>query len=138
MKNFTVKFFPFLLLTLAISCFFSCKKDEDQLPDIKFIETGSYVWEDRVVDQGDVVVAGIIASQATDKDVLKSFNLSVSYDGGPATTIKEVTVSEEEKDKYILTVPLFIRSQPGTEKYTFTIISQAGLTNSVSMTLTAQ
>ena len=138
MKHFTVKLFPMLLLAIAFSTFSSCEKDEGKLPDIEFLTGGAYVSADKVVGQGEVIVVGIKASKTEDKDVLKTFNVSVSYDGGPSTTVSNVTLTSAQEDTYTADIPLVMRSQAGTERYTFTVVNRDGLTNSVSLTLTVQ
>ena len=138
MKKHTFHLFSLLLLAVAFSTFSSCEKDEGKLPSIEFKTGTGYTAADKIVGQGEIVVVGIKAAKTEDKDVLKSFDVSVSLDGGPNTSIQNKTLSGSEGDNYEVDVPLVMRSQAGTEKYTFTVVNRDGLVNSVSLTLTVQ
>ena len=70
--------------------------------------------------------------------MLKSFNVSVSYDGGAAATTLNESLSGSQGDNYDKDVTLTARNEAGTEKYTFTVVNRDGLVNSVSLTLTVQ
>lgn len=138
MKKYLVNLFSLLLLAVSFSTITSCEKDEGKLPDIEFKTGTGYVSADKIVGQGEVIVVGIKAAKTEDKDVLKSFDVSVSFDGGPSTSIQTKTLSGNEGDNYEVDIPLIMRSQAGTEKYTFTVVNRDGLVNSVSLTLTVQ
>lgn len=125
----------FAALTLA---FAACEKDEGKLPAIEFKTGGSYVSADMNVAKGATVTVGIHAEKTENKDVLKTFNVSVSLDGGGNTSIQNTALSGSDGDHYETDVPLTVRNQAGTEKYTFTVTNRDGLTNQVSLTLTVQ
>ena len=70
--------------------------------------------------------------------MLKTFDASRSYDGGPATSFLNESLSGSQGDNYAKDVSITTRNQAGTEKYIFTVVNRDGLTNAVSLTLTVQ
>ena len=138
MKHFLSKNLFFgVAATLALTLS-ACEKDEGKLPDIAFKTGVGYTSADATVAKGAPVLVGITADKTEDKDVLKTFTVSVSYDGGAATETLTQTLTGSEGDHYETDVPITTRNQAGTEKYTFTVVNRDGLTNSVSLTLTVQ
>lgn len=131
-------FFPLLLLVLPLLVFTSCEKDEGKLPAIEFKTDAGYVAADKTVAQGESILVGIHAAKTEDKDVLKTFNVSVSFDGGANTSLLTEALSGSDGDIFETDLPLTARNQAGTEKYTFTVTNRDGLTNSVTLTLTVQ
>ena len=131
-------FFPLFFLALSFFTLLSCEKDEGKLPAIEFKTGAGYVSADKTVAQGETVLVGIDASKTEDKDVLKTFNVSVSFDGGASTSLLTQTLSGSEGDHFETDFPMTARNQAGTEKYTFTVTNRDGLTNSVALTLTVQ
>lgn len=134
LKNIMTGIAVFAALVLITSC----EKDEGKLPNIAFKTGGSYVSANMNVGQGDQVLSGITASKAEDKDVLKTFDISVSYDGGADSTIYNQALSGSNEDNFSYDYTIHTRNQAGTEKYTYTVVNRDGLTNSVSFTLTVQ
>ncbi len=129
----------FLLACVAgLFCLSSCKKDEGKLPNIAFKMGGNYLSADKVVGQSETIIVGINASKAEDKDVLKTFDASRSFDGGVAVSFLSASLTGSEADNYSKDVTITTRAQAGTEKYTFTVVNRDGLVNSVSLTLTVQ
>ena len=131
-------FFPLFFLALSFFTLLSCEKDEGKLPEIAFKTGGSYLSADKTVAPGESVTVGITADKTEDKDVLKTFNVSVSYDGAANTTVSNESIPSAQEDHFEKDVTLTARNQTGTEKYTFTVTNRDGLTNSVSLTLTVQ
>lgn len=126
----------FVFFAAAVS---SCKdEDEGKLPNISFKSGGGYTSADKTVSQGDTVTVGITASKAEDKDVLKTFDASRSYDSGANQSFLNESLSGGSGDNYSKDVQIIARNQAGTEKYTFTVINRDGLTNSISLTLTVK
>lgn len=128
----------FILLT-SLS-FFSCKKEEDQgkLPNIAFKTGAGYTSSDVTVTAGDTLLAGINASKAEEEDVLVSYDVSYSYDGGASTPFYDESLSGSDQDNYSHDTQIITRSTAGTEKWTFTVTNRDGLSNSVSFTVTTQ
>lgn len=122
--------------------FSSCDKEEDEgiLPNITLLHGPNYVWSDQTVSMDSALTAGITASKTEDKDVLKTFNVDVFYDGHTSadSTLVNVSLTGDQGDNYTADVPIHTRSVAGTEKYVFTVINRDGLKNSVSFTLTVQ
>mgnify|MGYP000890744734 CR=1 FL=1 len=128
----------FVAVAISTSCLFSCEKDEGKLPDIAFKTGGSYLSADKIVAKGETVTVGITADKTEDKDVLKTFNVSASFDGAANSTVSNTTLTSAQADHFEVDVPVTARNQAGTEKYTFTVTNRDGLVNSVSLTLTVQ
>jgi len=114
----------------------SCEKDEGKLPNIAFKTGSNYTSADANTGQGTSVTIGIDASKSEDKDVLISFDISVSYDGGTSNSVYSETLTGTSGDIYSYDYNFTTRQQAGTETYTFTVINRDGLKNQVSLTLT--
>ena len=138
MKHFLSKNLFFGVAAAFALTFSACEKDEGKLPDIAFKTGVGYTSADATVAKSAPVLVGITADKTEDKDVLKSFTVSVSYDGGTATEALSQTLTSAQEDHFEVDVPITTRNQAGTEKYTFTVVNRDGLTNSVSLTLTVQ
>ncbi|MEO6038626.1 MAG: hypothetical protein ABIQ93_09435 [Saprospiraceae bacterium] len=137
MKKYLFFLLPALALAI-VSTLASCEKDEGKLPNIAFKTGATYTSADMTVSKNEPILVGIEASKAEDKDVLKTFNESVSFDGAAATTLENTALSGSDGDKYSTEVLIVTRNQAGTEKYSFTVTNRDGLTNTVSLTLTVQ
>ena len=136
MKNFIQKYPAFFFAALFL--FASCEKDEGKLPEIAFKTGSAYTSADKTVAQGEVVTVGISADKTEDKDVLKTFNVSASFDGAANQTVSNENIPSAQEDHFEKDVVITARNQAGTEKYTFTVTNRDGLVNSVTLTLTVQ
>jgi len=128
-----------LILTIAVmftAFFTSCEKDEGNLPNIAFKSGGNYLNHNDTINVGDTVFVGIQASKSEDKDVLKSFDGSRSYDNGANNSFMSESLSGSNEDNFSKDMTLIARNQAGKETYTFTVVNKDGLKNSVSLTLT--
>lgn len=128
------------VLATALVNLSSCEKDEGKLPNIAF-KTGTvggvtYTSADATVASGTVVIVGINASKAEDKDVLKTFNVSKSIDGAAAVSITTTTLTGSQQDSYSVDYPITAGAAGHTEKWSFTVTNRDGLTNTISLTLT--
>ncbi len=81
----------FLVLGLGIISF-SCKKDEMIPPTIDFTTGTGYTSADSHIAPDTDFKIGVTAKRTEDKDDLKTFMVTVSYDGGTETTIDNVTI----------------------------------------------
>ncbi len=133
-----MKKFFFYIAFLSVSLLASCEKDEGKLPAISFKTGVGYTHADMIVAPNTVVLVGIDAAKSEDKDVLKSFDVSKTYDAGSATSFINETLSGAQGDAYSRDVTITTRNQAGTEKYVFTVINRDGLVNSVTLVLTVQ
>jgi hypothetical protein len=126
-----------LAIAVVFTAFFtSCEKDAGELPNISFKSGGNYLNHNDTVNVNDTVLIGINASKSEDKDVLKSFDASRSYDNGAGNSFISESLSGSSGDSYSKDVTVITRNQAGTETYTFTVVNRDGLKNSVSLTLT--
>ncbi len=124
------------MAAVAATFFFtSCEKDEGKLPNISFKTGSGYLSSNDSIQQGDTVVVGINASKAEDKDVLKSFDASKSYDNGASASFLSESLSGGNQDNYSKDMTIIARKQAGQESYTFTVVNKDGLKNSISLTL---
>jgi len=125
----------FALLGFSIQ---SCDEDEGKRPDIEFKTGGNYTSSDVTVANGDTLLIGIHAAKTEDEDVLKHFNVSVSADGAAATSIYDEDLMGADQDQYDEDFNFPIPPFPGHNyKLTATVTNRDGLTNSVSLTVTA-
>jgi hypothetical protein len=122
-----------IITMLAIS---SCEKDKGILPDISFKTGAGYTSADASIAKNTAFLVGINAARTEDKDVLKTFNASVSYDGGASTTVYNEVLTDTQGDNYSYDLNLTTRNQSGTEKYSFTITNRDGLINTITLTIT--
>ncbi len=125
-----------LLFTLML-LINSCEKDKGILPAIAFKTGATYTSADATITKNTAFTVGITAAKSEDKDVLKTFDASVAYDGSTTTTsFFSATLSGAEGDNYSKDLSLTTRNQSGKEKWTFTVTNRDGLVNSVSITIT--
>jgi len=129
----------FIIATVTVLLIFtglSCKKDPGRLPDISFITGTGYLSSDATVAKNTSFKIGINAAKTEEEDVLKTFNISVSYDGGASETLLTQTLTSAQEDNYTYDMVKNTRNQAGTEKYSFTISNRDGLINTISITIT--
>lgn len=115
---------PKLLFSVLI-LFISCDK-EPEIPPTLELKTGTvYTSQDATIAKDSTLTVGIIATKT--EDDLKTYNVSVSYDGASSTsTLENFTISSGEKALYNKDVTFTVRDQAGTEKYYFTITDVDG------------
>lgn len=130
------KLTTFVAIVMSVLLFASCDKDEGKLPNIAFKTGTTYISSDVTLSKDTTVLIGINASKSEDKDVLKTFDGSRSYDGAAAASFTSETLSGSNGDSYSKDVSITTRNQAGTEKYTFTVVNKDGLKNTVSLTVT--
>lgn len=126
----------FAVLATALVNLSSCEKDEGKLPNIAFKTTVGYTHADATVASGTSLLVGIDASKSEGEDVLKTFNVSKSVDGGAATTVTNTALTSAQEDNYSVDYPIVAGAAGHTEKWSFTVTNRDGLTNTVSFTLT--
>jgi len=124
-------FISFVSLSLA-----SCEKDAGKLPNISFKTGTGYTSADATVPQNSSVLIGINASKSEGKDVITKFTITKSVNGGDATTVYTVDVTNGDTYTYDYTATTGNTAEQ--DKYTFTVVNKDGIVNSVSLTLTVQ
>jgi hypothetical protein len=128
----------FLLFSLLALSFGSCSKDEGKKPEISFRTGAGYTSSDATVMNGSDVLIGIHCAKSEDVDVLKHFNASVSVDGSANTSLDDVELTGADGDVYDVDYTFTVPPEAGhTYKLIFTVTNRDGLTNQVSLTLTA-
>lgn len=130
------KFISYLAVAILFISVASCEKDKGLLPNIAFVTTEGYTYQDATVGTSAAVKAGITASKAEDKDVLTKFTVTRSVNGGAAEEVESEDLSGEDGDSIARDINITTGSETGTEKYTFTVVNRDGLINSISFTLT--
>ncbi|TND08021.1 MAG: hypothetical protein FD123_2704 [Bacteroidetes bacterium] len=115
----------FLVLFFAPLLFFSCKKEQPEIPKIAFKSASGLISADAIVAMGDTVYVTILADK-TDFD-LHLFYVGYAYDGVslPTTDFQDFASPAEfshmEKNYRIIT-----RNRPGNERWVFSVNDSEG------------
>ena len=125
----------FLIFALGIISF-SCEKDEMIPPTIDFTTATDYTSSDAHLALNTDFKIGVIAKRTEDKDDLKTFVVTVSYDGGTETTIDNVTIPAAQGGEFTKDYDLTTRTTTGTEKFTFTVTNRDGLITTKTIVIT--
>jgi len=125
----------FLVLAFGIISF-SCKKDEMIPPTIDFTTGTGYTSTDSHIALDTDFKIGVSAKRTEDKDDLKTFVVTVSFDGEAATTIDNVTIPAAQAGEFTKDYDLTTRNSVGTEKYSFTVTNRDGLITTRTITIT--
>jgi len=123
-------------ITTAVFVMSSCEKDKMIPPTIDFTTGAGYVSADGHLAVNTNFKIGVTAKRTEEKDDLKTFVVTRSYDGGAETTIDNVTIPSAQAGEFTKEYPLTTRNQNGTEKYTFTVTNRDGLITTKSITIT--
>ena len=125
----------FLVLAFGIISF-SCKKDEMIPPTIDFTTGTGYTSTDSHIALDTDFKIGVTAKRTEDKDDLKTFVVTVSFDGEAATTIDNVTIPAAQAGEFTKDYDLTTRTTTGTEKFTFTVTNRDGLITTKTIVIT--
>jgi hypothetical protein len=126
-----------LFLALAFGIIsFSCKKDEMMPPTIDFTTGSGYTSADSHIALDTDFKIGVTAKRTEDEDDLKTFIVTVSYDGGAETTIDNVTIPAAQAGEFTKDYDLTTRNTAGIEKYSFTVTNRDGLVTTKAITIT--
>jgi len=126
----------FLVLTFGIISF-SCHKDAMIPPTIDFTTGPGYTSADSHLALNTGFKIGVTAKRTEDKDDLKTFVVTRSYDGGAEETIDNVAIPAAEAGEFTKDYDLTTRSISGAEKYTFTVTNRDGLITTRAIIITA-
>lgn len=135
MKLFKTNILIFII-TIGVTFLSSCKKDEMIPPTIDFTTGAGFTSADGHIALDTDFTIGVDAKRTEDKDDLKTFVVTVSYDGGAETSIDNVTLTSAQAGEFTKDYDLTTRNMAGTEKYTFTVTNRDGLITSKSITVT--
>lgn len=132
-----------LLVALSICALFilgSCELTGTK-PHIAINSGTNLVSSDVTLPKDTTVVFSVRAEKAEDVDVLKSFTLNRSINGGADSVLYSKALSGAEGDKFsydqTIKVGNFNASKSGdVEKYTATVVNRDGLVNQVSVRIT--
>ncbi len=124
----------FLSVATMATIFTGCSKDEEAPvgPTISF-NTTQGTTGNVTVEPGDSVAVGVIMS-AGDAN-LDRLRVTYSYDGANALEYDTEDLSGESGT---YTTTIGTRNVEGTERYTFTVTDNDGLTNNVAFTITTE
>ena len=125
----------FLILAFGVISF-SCEKDEMIPPTIDFTTGNGYTSADSHIALNTIFKIGVTAKRTEDKDDLKTFVVTVSYDGGAEATIDNVTIPAAQAGEFTKDYDLTTRNTAGTEKYSFTVTNRDGLITTKAITIT--
>ncbi len=132
MKIFKTSILAISIISVGLLFFSSCKKDEMIPPTIDFTTGAGYTSADAHIALNTAFKIGVDAKRTEDKDDLKTFIVTRSYDGAAATTVDNVTLTTAQAAGFTKTT----RNMAGTEKYTFTVTNKDGLVTTKSITIT--
>ena len=96
-------------------------------PTIDFTTATDYTSSDAHLALNTDFKIGVTAKRTEDKDDLKTFVVTVSFDGEAATTIDNVTIPAAQAGEFTKDYDLTTRNAAGTEKYSFTVTNRDGL-----------
>jgi len=136
MKTLKMRSSFFTFITAVVFLLSSCEKDKMIPPTIDFTTGAGYVSADGHLAVNTNFKIGVTAKRTEEKDDLKTFVVTRSYDGGAETTIDNVTIPSAQAGEFTKEYPLTTRNQNGTEKYTFTVTNRDGLITTKSITIT--
>jgi hypothetical protein len=115
---------PVVFIFPLFLCIF-CEREQEPLPVIELKTSDGYTYQDSTVTKGTTLLVGITATKAEDN--LKTYNVSVAYDGAhTTTTIQNFSIDTAESASYNKDVSFKVRNQAGSEKYYFTIVDVDG------------
>lgn len=126
----------FFIALCGVILFSSCEKDKMVPPTIDFLTGAGYTSADAHIALNTNFKIGVDAKRTEDKDDLKTFVVTRSYDGGTASTIDEVTLTSAQAGEFTKDYVLITRNIAGIEKYTFTVTNRDGLITTKSITIT--
>ena len=138
MKIKSIDQFMAVFVAASVILLSSCKKEEDERvpPDLSFNMGVGYTFADKTVLVDDSVIIGAIATRK--EDDLKSFNISVLYDGALAANYFTYFMTAAETGYYAKELRIKTRSQTGTEKWIFSVTDKDGNITQKTITLTVQ
>jgi hypothetical protein len=125
------------MIIAIITVYSSCEGDEGKLPNISFKTGAGYTSANATVTAGSPLKIGITASKSESKDVLKTFNVSKSVNGGANMTVSNMTLTAAQGDNFDYDFNVNADSAGTAVKYIFTVTNRDGLINSVDLTVTA-
>lgn len=124
-------------LILVSATLMSCKKNVDPHipPDVVFNTGAGYVYADGSAGLNDTLLVELTATKT--EDDLKSFNVSVAYDGASTTTtFYNEIIEAAEYTGFTRQVEIITRNQAGTEEWIFSVVDRDGNITQKSFTLT--
>jgi hypothetical protein len=126
-----------ILMVLFLVIFIGCEDEEEPAATIEFKTGIGYISVDTTIAQGSSVTVGIIAKKAENN--LKTYNVSVSYDGAfTTTTVENFIIPADQNTHYDKDVNLTVRNKAGTGKYYFTIVDADGNVIQKNLTFTIE
>ena len=136
MMKITFKKMTLFLIFALGTISFSCDKDAMIPPTIEFTTGTGYTSSDAHIASNTDFKVGVIAKRTEDKDDLKTFVVTVSYDGGAETTIDNVTIPPAQGGEFTKDYDLATRNTAGIEKYSFTVTNRDGLITTRTIVIT--
>jgi len=120
-KNNFVRMKSWITLLLFFIFCISCENEVEPAASLEFKTGTGYTSHDATISKGSSLKVGIIAIKADNN--LKTFNVSVSFDGATTTTtVSNFTIPSDENTHYDKDINFTVRNQTGTEKFYFTIV----------------
>ena len=136
MKIFRASISAITIISISLLFFSSCEKDKMVPPTIDFTTGAGYTAADAHIALNTAFKIGVDAKRTEDKDDLKTFTVTRSYDGAAATNVDNVTLTTAQAAEFTKDYNFTTRNMAGTEKYTFTVTNRDGLITTKSITIT--
>lgn len=101
-----------ILMVLFIVICIGCEDEEEPAATIEFKTGIGYTSQDAAIAKGSSLTVGVIATKA--ENSLKTYTVSVSYDGASTTTtIENFIIPSDENSLYDKDVNFTVRNQQG-------------------------
>ena len=127
------------ILIFLSSAFSACKKETDPRipPDVRFKSGTPYLSGDTSVHKLDSLIVGVKATKT--EDDLKTFNVSVSYDGRTDTETKfNEVLAVGQRESYEKDFWIHARDTSGSEEWIFSVVDRDGNITQKKILLTVQ
>lgn len=136
MKTNMLKMILFALTALVNQ---ACNKNVDPHipPAVAFTTSAPFLYSDSTVSTGDTLKTELTATKT--EDDLKSYNISVAYDGASTTsTFYNYLVESSEYEGFTQRVDIITRNVAGTEKWIFSVVDRDGNITQKQILLTVE
>ena len=125
-----------LFILFSIVLFTSCREkeeDEGKLPGIAFKTGGDYISQNVSLSPGDTAHFGVNCYKTEDKDYLTRFDVSLSKDKEPFSSVFNKVLSGSEQSNYSFDSYLKMDTVAGLRQYRFTVTNRDGLINQLQV-----
>ena len=133
MKKIFLSSYISAIIAGVLFSFSSCGEENSAQPEIEFVVASSLVSKDTTLEQGAVFTIGIKAQKSGTEGLLTSCKISRSINNGTDSTIQQADFVTQGFTQFYSYSAI---DSSNTERYTFTVTKQDGVSNTVSLTVT--